>query len=180
MSASVKQSVPIKDSWKFCPLCGASPKIACRQPFLCDQCGYCHYFSPCTAVGALIVDDRQNMLFIVRGKDPGKGKLGLPGGFVDSGETAEQSLIREIREEVNLEVTEFRYLASFPNTYDFGGVITAVTDLFFVSKVASLDNIQPQEGEVIDWKFLPVAEITGSMLAFETHQKALDVFRQQA
>lgn len=175
----MKQSVPIKDSWKFCPLCGASPKKTGGHPFKCDQCNYCHYFSPCTAVGALIVDASDNMLFIVRGKDPGKGKLGLPGGFVDSGETAEQSLIREIREELNLAVTEFRYLASFPNTYDFGGVITTVTDLFYVSQVASLDNIQPQEGEIIGWKFLPIDDVTEDMLAFATHQQALNVFRKQ-
>ena len=130
-------------------------------------------------MGALIVDDNDNILFIVRAKDPGKGKLGLPGGFVDSGETAEQSLIREIREEVNLTVTEFRYLASFPNTYDFGGVVTTVTDLFYISKVASLDNIQPQQGEVTGWKFLPINDVTESMLAFTTHQQALNEFRKQ-
>ena len=130
-------------------------------------------------MGALIVDDNDNILFIVRAKDPGQGKLGLPGGFVDSGETAEQSLIREIREEVNLTVTEFRYLASFPNTYDFGGVVTTVTDLFYISKVASLDNIQPQQGEVTGWKFLPINDVTESMLAFTTHQQALNEFRKQ-
>ncbi len=149
------------------------------KPFKCGQCGYSHYFSPCTAVGALIVDDKQQMLFIVRAKDPGKGKLGLPGGFVDANETAEQSLVREIKEELNLHVSRFQYLASFPNEYAYSGVVIPVTDLFFVTHVESLNNIIVQEGEVHDWKFLPLAEVDGSMLAFKTHEQALNAYRQQ-
>lgn len=167
--------VPIKDSWQFCPLCGSSGQSG-NHPFCCDACGHSHYFSPCTAVGALIVDATGQMLFIVRGKQPGQGKLGLPGGFVDAGESAEQALVREIDEELSLRVTSFSYLASFPNTYAYGGVVVPVTDLFFMSEVASLDNIVPQAGEVSGWKFLTAAEVTSEMLAFETHRQALQAF----
>lgn len=116
------------------------------------------------------------MLFIVRGKAPGAGLLGLPGGFVDAKETAEEALVREVGEELNLQVTEFEYLASFPNVYAFANVIIDVTDLFYVSQVQSFDSIAAQQGEVTDWKFVPASEIKREMLAFETHQQAVDAY----
>ena len=142
------------DAWTHCPACGAAAETTGRNPFRCGRCGYVHYFSPNVAIGALILDEDNQMLFIVRGKDPGKGLLGLPGGFVDPGETAEDALIREIEEELNLRVVEAEYLASFPNEYNFKGIRRPVTDLFFVARVASFEEIRAQEGEVDGWKFV--------------------------
>jgi 8-oxo-dGTP diphosphatase len=39
-----------------------------------------------------------------RGNDPGKGKWSIPGGLVELGERLEQTVIREVREETELEV----------------------------------------------------------------------------
>lgn len=172
-------AIPIKDSWKFCPQCGAATDVVGRHPFACGKCEYRHYFSPCTAVGALIVDEQDRMLFIVRGKAPGAGRLGLPGGFVDARETAEQALVREVGEELSLQVTGFEYLASFPNVYAFAGVVIDVTDLFFVARVASFDSIAPQEGEVTDWKFVAPQDVTSEMLAFDTHRLAVEAYLGQ-
>lgn len=171
-------AVPIRDVWKFCPRCGVRSAIVGEHPFRCSECRYTHYFSPDTAVGALIIDASGAMLFIVRGKDPGKGKLGLPGGFVDAGETAEESLIREVEEELSLTVVSWRYLASFPNTYTFGGIVSPVTDLFYVAEVATLDGISPQVGEIDSWTFLAAEQVAAEDLAFDTHRRALEVYLQ--
>jgi len=160
-------------------MCAAARSAEQGNPFSCAACGYTHYFSPFTAVGALIVDEQEQMLFIVRGKEPGKGKLGLPGGFVDAGETAEQALVREIYEEVGLKIVRYEFLASFPNSYAFSGVICPVTDLFFVAHVVSLSNFQLQEGEIDDWKLLPVANVGPQDLAFDTHWKAIQAYAGQ-
>lgn len=171
---------PIRKAWKHCPICGTKTTTAGSHPFKCcdDKCGYQFYFSPVTAVGGLIVDPQGRMLFIVRGKEPGKGKLGLPGGFVDAGETAETALLREIEEELSLTITEYQYLASFPNRYEYAGVILPVTDLFFVSWVESFDPIEAQPGEVDDWQFVMPSMVRKQQLAFKTHFDAIKAFQK--
>ena len=56
------------------------------------------------AVSAVIVQDG-DVLLIQRGHEPALGMWSLPGGSCESGETLEQALIREVKEETNLDVT---------------------------------------------------------------------------
>jgi 8-oxo-dGTP diphosphatase len=57
---------------------------------------------PC--VGAVIKDPDGRLLLIKRGNEPGAGLWSLPGGRVEPGETDEQAVTREVREETNLTV----------------------------------------------------------------------------
>ena len=58
---------------------------------------------PLVGVGAVIVCNGRILLEKRKG-EPGKGKWSIPGGLVELGERAEQTVIREVREETNLEV----------------------------------------------------------------------------
>jgi 8-oxo-dGTP diphosphatase len=55
-------------------------------------------------VDALVIDDEGRILIMERGTEPFKGRWVLPGGFVDPGETVEAACIREVREELGLDV----------------------------------------------------------------------------
>ena len=59
---------------------------------------------PIPCVGAIIKDGSGRLLLIQRGHDPEAGRWSLPGGRIEPGETDEQALIREVREETGLTV----------------------------------------------------------------------------
>jgi 8-oxo-dGTP diphosphatase len=58
---------------------------------------------PTVGAGALI-HSRGKVLLIKRRNEPNKGRWALPGGLVEVGETVQQAILREVREEVALEV----------------------------------------------------------------------------
>lgn len=56
-------------------------------------------------VGALVHDADGRLLLIERGSEPHRGRWTLPGGRVEAGESLEQAVVREIREETGLDVS---------------------------------------------------------------------------
>lgn len=58
---------------------------------------------PLIGVGAVILKENK-ILLEKRQNDPGKGKWSIPGGLVELGESVEQTVIREVKEETNLDV----------------------------------------------------------------------------
>ena len=58
---------------------------------------------PVAGVGAIIIKEGEIAL-IKRGNEPARGKWTIPGGLVELGESPEQAVVRETREETGLEV----------------------------------------------------------------------------
>jgi len=58
---------------------------------------------PILGVAGLVFEGRSALL-VKRGKEPGLGRWSIPGGAVRVGETLTQALVREMAEEVGLEV----------------------------------------------------------------------------
>ena len=67
---------------------------------------------PVLGVGALIFN-RDKILLVERGKEPLKGYWSLPGGMLETGETLEQGVIREVHEETGLDVKPLKVLEIF-------------------------------------------------------------------
>lgn len=155
-------------AFRNCPGCGSeSISIRGDRSLLCSRCGFRFFFNIASAVAGLIEDDIGRILLTVRGREPARGALDLPGGFVDSHETAEEALIREVREELNLTVEKCTYFRSYPNTYAYGGITYHTLDLSFVCRVESFGPQQLSD-EITEVRFLRPEEIDLNLIAFDS------------
>ncbi len=167
------KELPIEHAFKFCPRCAAKNEQAGSIPFRCLGCGFSHFFGPVAAVGALVTDESGKLLLVRRAHQPAKGRWGLPGGFVDRFETAEQAIAREVLEETDLRVTASEFLMTHPNRYNYRGIVAPVIDLFFRCQVAA-GEITLADGELDDFVWThPTADHLGQ-LAFESNRIAIE------
>jgi ADP-ribose pyrophosphatase YjhB (NUDIX family) len=171
---------PPLSHFAFCPRCGARqpddrPRDA-NRPFRCAACGFTLYFNAASAVAVLITRADGRVLFTRRARDPARGRLGMPGGFVDAGETAEDALVREVREEVGLEVVAPRYFGSHANRYVYGDVTYTTLDLFFTASAADPDRARALDAvESLVWGDPLTIDL--DEIAFESMREALRGYR---
>ncbi len=144
---------------KFCPKCGSGRFVYDGgKSFLCEECGFNYYINSSSAVASVIINSQGEILLTIRAFEPQKGKLDLPGGFVDPMESAEEAVRREIKEELNLDIAEMRYLVSFPNEYVFKGFSVYTTDLAFICKVTDFNGIEAND-DISGYRFVKPDEI---------------------
>ncbi len=178
MPNSELPSAPPSALFRHCPSCGAARSAegdAIR--FLCAACGFVYYYNVAVSASAVIQSADGHVLFIRRARSPGQGKLALPGGFVDRGETAEHAAVREVREEVGVALDAVEFLASFPNLYVYRGVEYPVVDLFFSARVQSREASPLEDVTEVVWAS-PDA-LGEADLAFPSHGHALRALRRR-
>jgi NAD+ diphosphatase len=158
---SAKNMQTLNDSnFKHCPRCGSNGLVSDSiKSFRCPACDFVFYLNPAAAVAGLVVNADAGLLVVVRNHAPAKGTWDLPGGFLDSGETCEEGLRRELREELNLEIVSARYFCSAPNEYAYGGVVYATVDAAFICEIDPAQAIQADADEIASAGFLPFSEI---------------------
>lgn len=136
--------------FKYCPNCKSEDfSFPNNVKFSCNSCDFTYYHNIAAAV-ALIFTFEDKILFTVRNVAPDKGKLDLPGGFIDPDENAEAAVCREIKEELGIDIVpnQLNYVTTSPNKYLFKNVPYRTMDIFYecrlnsdVVKVAALDEI---------------------------------------
>ena len=162
------------EHFKHCPRCGVprAARNAGETPFACARCGFTYYFNPAVAAAAFIFDGEGRVLLIRRAKNPAAGKLAVPGGFIDYGESAEDGMRREVREEVGLEIDRIQFLVSFPNQYHYREVTYPVVDLYFTADAVRPRSARPLDAVAgIEWRF-PI-EVPEEECAFDSMRVAL-------
>ena len=96
---------PALEDARHCPRCGAVAEVRYPRSIHCPACGYAAFFNPKPVACAIPRDGDGRIILARRGFEPGRGRWSMPGGFVDLGETVEDAVRRELREELALEVT---------------------------------------------------------------------------
>ncbi|MCR4580685.1 MAG: NUDIX domain-containing protein [Treponema sp.] len=183
----------MKNDFNLCPMCG-SKRIENHQnrKWICPDCGFDLYCNVAAAVGVIIYDDNSNVLFEVRAKEPRKGFIALPGGFVDFDESAENAAVRECKEEigVSVEPASVSFLCTNPNTYPYKNIEYKTCDIFFTAPLpkdfssieAFIGSLKAQESEVLGFVSCHVAsksDVEKLPLAFESARATLLKFVEE-
>lgn len=96
--------MPVQNS--HCSYCGTAYAPASAWPRACVSCGETTWLNP-TPVALVMMpiigtDGRTGLLTVRRGIEPQLGQIGLPGGFIEEGESWQQAAVRELWEETGL------------------------------------------------------------------------------
>ena len=135
----------------------------------CSKCKTIHYQNP-KPTATLICLKNDEILFVKRAFNPGKGQWSLPGGFLELGETLEQGAIRELKEETNLngEVIKLLGTCSYFNSM-FGDILL----IGMIMDVSNWDELRTGD-DAYDATFFKLDKCP--KLAFECHQNLFDMY----
>jgi len=139
------QIVDWNRSHQFCGHCGTPTQTkANERARVCPNCGQSHYPRIAPAVMALV--RRGSELLLARSPHFPPGMYSALAGFVEPGETLEQTLVREVREEVGIEVANLRYFASQPWPFPHSLMIA-----FYADYAGGEITPDPSEIEAAGW-----------------------------
>lgn len=160
--------------FKYCPGCGSKRLMQDGQKsFLCQECGFKFYLNTAAAGIALIFNKKKQVLVTVRKYDPAKGTLDFPGGFAEPGETMETCLIREVKEELNLDIIDLKYFCSIPNQYLYNDILYPITDMIFICTVNNFLKIKAQD-DIVGFHFFDIDQLDATQFGLNSPRLVIE------
>jgi 8-oxo-dGTP diphosphatase len=121
---------------------------------------------------AIIPFATDEILLIKRRTVPFRDYWALPGGRVDPGETVEQTILREVKEETGLDITIVTKIGDYHEQGVQNGVAYDYYPACFLVKVVG-GEIRKQESEIEEIKLFSLRDVPAT-LAFEHAQMIKD------
>ena len=138
----------------------------------CPSCGYIWYRNPVPAAGVLLVEAGR-VLMVKRRWDPRAGSWCLPAGFMEAGETPEQTAVRELQEETGV-IAQLTGLFGVYAGFDDPRVRAVL--ILYTGAATSGEARAGDDAIELDW--FPLDALPGD-LAFASHAQALAEFRER-
>lgn len=163
---------------KYCPKCGnENLKWDGEKKWSCSNCDYVLFHNVAGAV-AVIIKHQDEILFTRRNQDPKKGKLDLAGGFVDPKESAEETCVRELFEEMKIKVdlSQLKYLASLPNTYEYKNILYNTIDLFYEYDLSEKVGFELELSEISETIWIKKDQINLEDIAFDSQKLFFETY----
>jgi NAD+ diphosphatase len=149
--AAAARALEIADwdrSHRFCGHCGSPTTLKPGERALeCIACGHLSYPRISPAVIVAVVRDNQILLARARRFPP--GMYSVLAGFVEPGETLEECVVREVKEETGIGVKNLRYFASQPWPFPHSLMIA------FTAEWAA-GEVTPDPAEIVDARWFTV------------------------
>lgn len=138
----------------------------------CD-CLLCSFENPKLTATAIIIRDNK-LLVLKRNEAPFQGEWDFMGGYVNKGETPEQALYREIKEELGAEVREATFLGTFPGVASYKEYEFPVLSFAYL---VELDGNIILNSENSDHVWVPLVEFYD--ITFDSNQKILVYLKEK-
>ena len=158
----------------YCSVCGKKNIFGYIDGFdryNCKSCSTIHYQNP-KPTATLICPQNDKILLVQRAYEPGKGEWGLPGGFLELGETLEQGAQRELKEETNLSGEVVQLIGSCSH---FNSVFGDILLLGLEMEINNWDCLIAGD-DALDANFFKIDNCPS--LAFECHQKIFKIYTE--
>ena len=160
---------------EFCSNCGEKNHygyIDGNTRYHCTKCETIHYENP-KPTATLICPWGNKILLVKRAVDPGKGLLGLPGGFIEKGESPGVAAERELKEETGLDGSAEKVLGvcSHFNTI-FGDILLIGIEIKVKDWSTMVAGDDAEEAALFPLNNLP-------SLAFSCHEKIVNMYREK-
>jgi len=127
---------------KFCGVCGGEMKWQTEISKQCCECG--KELWPSLATAIIVRVNKGDEILMVHAHSFRDRHYGLVAGFVETGETLEECVEREVWEETHLRVTNIRYFASQPWPYPSGLMVGFTAD--YLSGELELQKAELSDG----------------------------------
>jgi len=167
IAARAVQIVDWDRTHKFCGRCGIPMELQkLERAKKCPQCGLLSF--PRLAPAIIVLIERDDRLLMARSRRFAPGVYSVLAGFVEPGESIEEAVVREVKEEVGLSVKDLRYFGSqpwpFPHSLMIGFTATHAGGEISIDETEledagwfTVDQLPPLPGKIsiarklIDW-----------------------------
>ena len=139
-------------AYRYCPQCAAlleervidgEPRRACSS-----SCGFVHYDNPTPVVAAVV--EHEGLVLLARNRTWPEKMFGLITGFLERDETPGQAVMREVKEELNLDAGETRLIG----VYSF----QRMNQVIIAYHVVANGSVQLNE-ELVDYRRIPPEQV---------------------
>ncbi|MDR9769361.1 NAD(+) diphosphatase [Acetomicrobium sp.] len=154
----------------FCMACGGRLEPSqFDNGKICPSCGAIFY--PPVTPAIIVAVEREGKILLARNANFPPDRYSVIAGFVEPGESFEDAVRREVKEEVSVEVKNIRYFGSqpwpFPHTIMVG----------FTAQWAS-GEIKPDGKEILDARWFAPDELPDIPSGISISRKLIDHFRR--
>ena len=134
-------------SHRFCPRCGGALRsTAAGHVLVCEQCARQQFPRSDPAVIMMVTDESGDRALLGRQAAWPVGRFSTLAGFVDPGESLEEAVVREVAEEVGVQVTDVTYFGNQPWPFPQSLMVG-----FFARATTTEINVDQDEIEDARW-----------------------------
>lgn len=157
--------------FRYCPNCKNPLEKIGDRIINCKNCGFHFYFNPASTNALILENNKGEILLTKRKFPPKKGFWDTPGGFITFKENVEESLRREIKEELGINLKQIKYFGSYWSYYPYKGINYQTLCHVFTSKYQ--DEKILNRDDITAHKFFAKDKIPFDKISFDDIRQAV-------